>query len=326
MANSLYPHIEPFYQGTLQVSQLHNMYYEQVGNPQGQAALFLHGGPGLGILPIYRRFFDPEHYHIVLPDQRGAGRSTPYAELEDNDTWQIVEDLEKLRQHLNINQWLIMGGSWGSLLALCYAIKYPQNVSGLILRGLFLGRPKDIDWVYSGTGTAHLFPEQWSAFKAHLSNLSGSDVEESIIEDHQVVSAYYKLLTCDDMNIAEEAAMSWANYGAQTMTLLPNSPSSRDITNKNKMLALARTECHFSKHKFFMASDNFILENKNIIKDIPTQIVHGRYDVICAVSGAWELHKALPDSHLHIIADGAHIPTEAGMVDKLIEVSDRFKS
>lgn len=316
MANSLYPETEPFHQGVLQVSPLHNMHYEQAGNPKGQAALFLHGGPGLGILPIYRRFFDPEHYHIVLPDQRGAGRSTPYAELEENDTWHIVEDLEKLRQHLGIKQWLIMGGSWGSLLALCYAIKYPENVSGLILRGLFLGRPKDIDWVYSGTGTAHLFPEQWSAFKAAVSHVS----------DHEVVAAYYELLTSDDKGIAQKAAMSWANYGAQTMTLLPNSPSSRDISDKNKMLSLARTECHFSKHNFFLASDNFILENIKIITNIPMHIVHGRYDAICTVGGAWDLHQALPDSYLHIIPDGAHIPTEPGMVDKLIEVSDSFKN
>ena len=321
MAHFLFPSIEPFQQGTLAVSELHTIHYEQVGNPQGHAALFLHGGPGLGILPVYRRFFDPEHYRVVLPDQRGAGRSTPYAELRENNTWEIVADLEKLRKHLGIEKWLVMGGSWGSLLALCYAIKHPESVSGLILRGVFLGSQKELDWVYGGTGTAQIFPDQWAAFKTPIPDT----------EDCNAVSAYYSLLTSDDKDVAQNAAACWANFGAQTMTLLPDSPSSRDISNSDKMVSLARTECHFSHHKFFLESDNFVLDNVHKIQQIPTRIVHGRYDAICAVSSAWNLQQAMQASEasncaLHIVADGAHIPTEAGMVHKLIEATEQFKN
>lgn len=320
MNNNLFPAIEPFAQGKLAVSELHTIHYEQAGNPKGQAALFLHGGPGLGILPAYRRFFDPQHYHMVLPDQRGAGRSTPYAELKENNTWTIVADLEKLRCHLGIDKWLVLGGSWGSLLALCYAIKHPQAVSGLVLRGLFMGTQQEINWVYGGTGTAHLFPDQWAVFKAPVGNVA----------DNEVISAYYPLLTSDDRGIARNAALHWANFGAQTMTLLPGSPSSRDIANESKMISLARTECHFALNKFFLASDEYVLNNLNNIKHIPTHIVHGRYDAICAVSSAWKLHTALQafpetDCTLHIVPDGAHIPTEPGMVHKLIEATEALK-
>lgn len=321
MAHSLFSAIDPFAQGKLAVSDLHSIHYEQVGNPNGQAALFLHGGPGLGILPVYRRFFDPEHYHIILPDQRGAGRSSPYAELQENNTWEIVADLEKLRLHLGIDKWLVMGGSWGSLLALCYAIKHPEAVSGLILRGLFMGSQKEIDWVYGGTGTAQLFPEQWAKFKEPVGDVA----------DHNVISSYYPLLTSQDKDIARNAAMHWANFGAQTMTLLPGSPSSRDMSNSDKMVSLARTECHFAWHKFFLESDHFVLDNIANIKHIPTHIVHGRYDAICAVSSAWQLHQAFQqfpesDCTLHIVADGAHIPTEAGMVHKLISATEALKT
>ncbi|BDX08515.1 prolyl aminopeptidase [Planctobacterium marinum] len=312
----LYPAIEPYRQEKLKVSELHLIHFEEAGNPNGQAALFLHGGPGLGILPVYRRFFDAQHYRIILPDQRGAGRSRPYAELEENETWHIVEDLEKLRKHLGIERWLVMSGSWGSLLALCYAIKYPEAISGLILRGVFLGRGKDIDWVYGGVGTAQIFPEQWAKFKAPF--------KES--PDQDIVAKYYEVLSGDDKERAKKLALIWASYGANTMTLLPNSQSSRDITATDKMLALARTECHFAQHNFFLPDDNYVLDNVHRLQSIPTHIVHGRYDAICPVGTAWDLHQQLPHSHLHIVADGAHIPTEPGMVDKLIAISDEMKT
>lgn len=319
MENTLYPAISPYHEGQLKVSELHTLHYEQAGNPSGQPTLFLHGGPGLGILPIYRRFFDPHHYRIVLPDQRGAGRSTPYAELRENSTWEIVADLEKLRVELGIEQWQVMGGSWGSLLALCYAIKHPERVSALILRGVFLGRQIDLDWVYGGTGTAQLFPEQWQAFKAPLAKVMDN------LTDADVVSTYYDLLTHQESAIAEEAALAWATFGADTMTLLPGSASSRDIKDKSKMRSLARTECHFALHNFFLPSDNYVLEQLPSIAAIPMHIVHGRYDAICPVRSAWDIKTVLPDAHLHIVADGAHIPTEAGMVDKLIEVTNLLK-
>ncbi|MCC2606993.1 prolyl aminopeptidase [Planctobacterium marinum] len=313
---TLFPAIEPYSEGKLQVSDLHEIHYEQVGNPEGQAALFLHGGPGLGILPIYRHFFDASHYRIVLPDQRGAGRSKPYAELKENDTRQIVEDLEKLRKHLAIDKWLVMGGSWGSLLALCYAIKYPDSVSSLVLRGVFLGRQTDLDWVYGGTGTAQLFPDKWAEFKAPV---NGND-------DAEIVAAYYQLLTHQDPQIARAAALTWASYGANTMTLIPGSESSRDITASDKMLSLARTECHFAHHKFFLEDDNYVLQNADKISHIPTHIVHGRYDVICPLRSAWDIHQSMPDSQLHIVEGGAHIPTEPGMVDKLVAITEQLKA
>lgn len=312
----LYPAIEPYRQDKLSVSEIHQIHFEEVGNPDGQAALFLHGGPGLGILPIYRRFFDAEHYRIILPDQRGAGRSQPYAELQENDTWNIVDDLEKLRTHLGIERWLVMGGSWGSLLALCYAIKYPEAVSGLILRGVFLGRRKDINWVYGGVGTAQIFPDQWAQFKAPFEQFS----------DKEVVTQYYKILSGEDKNQAQKLALIWASYGANTMTLLPNSHSSRDITATDKMLALARTECHFAHHNFFLPDDNYVLDNVHRLQSIPTHIVHGRYDAICPAGTAWDLHQQLPHSHLHIVADGAHIPTEPGMANTLITITDGMRS
>ena len=312
----LYPAIKPYREAKLRVSELHQIHFEEAGNPDGQAALFLHGGPGLGILPVYRRFFDCQHYRIILPDQRGAGRSQPYAELDENDTWHIVEDLEKLRTHLGIERWLVMGGSWGSLLALCYAIKYPDAISGLILRGVFLGRRKDIDWVYGGVGTAQLFPDQWAQFKAPF----------EAFPDHEVVAQYHKVLLGRDKQQARKLALIWASYGANTMALLPNTQSSRDITASDKMLALARSECHFSHHDFFLPSDNYVLDNVNRLHAIPTHIVHGRYDAICPVGTAWDLHQCLPHSQLHIIADGAHIPTEPGMVDRLISITDDMKN
>lgn len=311
----LFPPVKPFRQSRLKVSDIHEIHYEQVGNPNGSAALFLHGGPGLGILPIYRRFFDPNHYHIILPDQRGAGRSTPYAELRDNDTWKIVADLERLRQHLGIKQWLVMGGSWGSLLALCYAIKHPNALSGLILRGVFLGRPRDTHWLFGGGGAADIFPDKWQSFKAHLGE----------IEDAQVIAGYNELLTSDDEQTAMRAAISWANYEAQMMTLLPDNGSSRDIAASDKMLALARTECHFAHHQFFLESDNFVLDNIQALREIPTFIVHGRYDIICPVLNAWDLHQKLPGSQLRIVADGAHIPTEPGMIDQLVCATESLK-
>lgn len=314
MLKALYTDIQPFAEGKLRVSNIHELHYEEVGNPNGIPALFLHGGPGLGVLPIYRRFFDPEKYRVILLDQRGAGRSRPYAEMEDNNTWSIVADLEKLRTHLSIDKWLVMGGSWGSLLGLCYAIKHPASISGLILRGVFLGRQQDLDWVYSGVGTAKLFPEQWQAFKAPFSDA----------DDKDLVALYNKALHSDAKDSALSHALSWASYGANTMTLLPSSQSSRDMTDKSKMLSLARTECHFAAHKFFLPNDSYILDNIKSVGGFPVHIVHGRYDAICSMQNAWDLHQTLPDSTLHIVADGAHAPTEPGMIDVLVTLTDEF--
>jgi len=311
----LYPSIKPYREAKLQVSPLHTLHYQEVGNPNGQAALFLHGGPGVGILPDYRRFFDPEHYRLVLLDQRGAGRSTPHAELEENNTWTLVEDIEKLRKHLGINAWVLMGGSWGSLLALCYAIKYSEQVSAMILRGVFLGRQKDLDWVYRGVGTAQIFPEEWFRFCQLVAHTSEQDN----------LSAYYQLLTSNDKNMALDAAYAWARWSTTTMTLLPNKTAVDEIVNDQGVLPVSRLECHYANHDFFLPEEDFILKHCGAIKDIPTHIVQGRYDAICAANGAWELSRVLNNVVLEIIDKGGHSPMEQDMARALVKASDKFK-
>ncbi len=268
--SQLYPPIKPYATDTLSVSPLHTICYEESGNRDGQPAVFLHGGPGVGILPDYRRFFDPEFYRLILPDQRGAGRSTPAAELEENSTWEIVDDLEKLRCHLGIEKWVVMGGSWGSTLALSYAIRYPESVLGLIIRGIFLARPAEILWLYEAGGASEIYPDAWERFISPLSDPGNGGTLES----------YYTLLT---------------------------------------------SEGHFALNNFFMPTDNYLLENVHLIKDIPLRIVQGRYDVICPTRSAWDLHKAVPHSELRIVPDGAHSPMDEGMADALVEGSEDFK-
>ena len=312
----LFPKIQPFNEAKLKVSAQHTLHYEEVGTPGGQAALFLHGGPGLGILPDYRRFFDPQHYHVVLPDQRGAGRSTPYAALQDNTTWHIVEDLETLRRHLGIKQWLVMGGSWGSLLALCYAIRYPQSISSLVLRGVFLGRPKDLAWVYEGAGTAQLFPEHWAAFRAPVKQVS----------EAQTIAAYYALLTSENSEHAMQAAQAWAQWSAATATLLPDAAAVAEVAANHRLLALARFECHYANNHFFLPSANYVLEHAQLLQALPCHIIHGRYDAICAASAAWDLHQALPQSKLNIVAEGGHSPMASKMAEALINATNGLKT
>lgn len=313
----LYPEIEPYRTGTLKVSEIHTLFYEEVGNPEGKPALFLHGGPGVGILPDYRRFFDPDFYRVILPDQRGAGRSTPHAELRENNTWEIVEDLEKLRKHLNVDRWVVMGGSWGSTLGLSYGIKHPTSIAGLILRGIFLARPMEADWLFrAGRGTSQIFPDEWEQFV--------SVVPEA--ERNDLVSAYYKLLTGDDEELRLQAAKAWTRWEASTMTLVPNEHSINRMTDHESAVAISRIECHFTVHNFFMETDNYLLDHISPIRDIPFRIVQGRHDVICPPVSAWNLHKALPGSDLRIVPDGAHSPMDAGMIHELVQASEDFKS
>lgn len=315
MKNCLFPQIDPFREGNLQVSDLHTIHFEEVGTPGGQPSLFLHGGPGVGISPGYRRFFDPEHYHCILPDQRGAGRSTPHAELAENTTWHLVEDLERLRAHLGIERWTILGGSWGSLLALCYAIRHPNRVDGLVLRGVFLGRPCDEAWVFGGVGTARLFPDAWQRFR--------EPIKSAPIED--IVAAYYAILTCDNEESAKKAAIAWAEYGATTMTLLPDPEAIMEISNERNALALARLECAYSLAGFYLPCPNYILDNAEALRKIPCRLIHGRYDAICDVGQAFELHSALPNSMLEIVPNGGHSPMEDGMCSALITATEAMK-
>lgn len=314
--NSLYPPLKPYAVRQLSVSNLHTITYDCAGNPDGVPALFLHGGPGVGILPDYCRFFDPDFYHIILPDQRGAGRSKPHAELDENTTWFIVDDLEKLRLELGIDKWLVMGGSWGSTLALSYAVKYPASISGLILRGIFLGRPSEIQWLHQQGGTSQIFPDEWEKYIAPLSE---SDLENT-------VNGYYRLLTHADESVRLNAARSWSRWEAAIMTLLPDLEALDEMTDDASALSIGRIECHFTLNNFFMPTDNYLLENASRIQHIPTRIIQGRYDVICPVISAWELHKSLPDSALRIVPDGSHSPLDAGMIHELVGASDEFKS
>jgi proline iminopeptidase len=310
---SLYPPVEPYAVDRLEVSDLHTIVYEQVGNPDGRPALFLHGGPGVGISPDYRRFFDPAHFRTVLVDQRGAGRSTPHAEIRENTTWDIVADLEKLRQHLGIENWVVMGGSWGSLLALCYAIRHPDSVAGLIVRGIFLGRQFEIDWIHRPDGAALIYPDEWERYKAPVAEASDN------------VAAYCELLASDDDAEALAAARAWTRWEGSMNTLFPDADQLDNMLIDSTALSIARIESYYTANNFFLDSDNFVLDNASTITGIPLHIVQGRYDTICPPISAWQLHKALPGSSLTLVPDGAHSPVDGGMTAPLVEAANRFR-
>jgi proline iminopeptidase len=312
---TLYPPIEPYRTGTLKVSNLHTMFYQEAGNPAGKPALFLHGGPGLGILPDYRRFFDPGFYRVILPDQRGAGKSTPFAELQENTTWDIVEDLEKLRKHLNIDRWIVMGGSWGSTLALSYAITYPQSIAGMILRGIFLARPMENDWTFRQGGASLIFPDEWEKFVAPVPEKDRKDL----------ISAYYNILTGVNKEEKLSAVRAWTRWEAFTMTLVPDPTVVDSMMEPEFAIAIALIECHYTLNNFFLRSENHLLEQIVKTRGIPCRIVQGRHDVLCPPISAWDLHKALPGSDLRIVPDGAHSPLESGMIHELVQASEDFK-
>ncbi len=311
----LYPAIEPYREDFLKVSDLHSMHFEEVGNPSGKPAVFLHGGPGVGISPDYRRFFDPQVYRVILPDQRGAGKSLPHAELRENTTWHLVDDLEKLRRHLGIEKWLVMGGSWGSTLALAYAITYPASVAGIIIRGIFLGRRSETDWLHK-FGMNQAFPDEWERYIAPIPENERGDIP----------GAYLKILTGSDKARQLEAARAWSRWEAATMNLIPDQAAIEDFTDPERALSNARIECQYTVDDFYMKSDNYLLENIDEIRGIPVRIVQGRYDLICPMVSAWELHKALPNSRLEIVPDGSHSPLGPGMVDRLVAASEEFKT
>lgn len=315
MTYSVYPITEPFNTGRLKVSDLHEIYYEEVGNPKGSPIVFLHGGPGGGISPKYRQFFDPRHYRIVLFDQRGAGLSKPHAELKQNTTWDLVADIEKLRQHLGIERWIVFGGSWGSTLALAYAETHPESVKGLVLRGIFLCRKKEIDWFYQD-GASKIFPDFWEAYQKHIPPE----------ERHDFVSAYYRRLTSTDPATRLEAARVWSIWEGSTSMLFPSSDLIERFGGDEFALAFARIECHYFMNRAFFPTDNHLIENAHKIRHIPGEIVHGRYDVVCPIENAWELQKAWPEVGLHVIPDAGHSALEVGNSQKLVEITERFKS
>ena len=266
---TLYPAIKENFSEMLDVDGTHTIYYEESGNPDGVPVIFLHGGPGCGTAPSCRQYFDPEFYRIILFDQRGSGKSTPRACLENNDTWHIIEDIEKIREKLNIDKWLVFGGSWGSTLSLCYAIKHPERVLGLVLRGIFLGRREDIEWIYEVGGVSNFHPE---SFERYISIIP----EE---ERKDIIGAYYKRLTSEDKETREVAAKEWSMWEGSLVTLHPDPNLEQSFGEINYAISMATIECHFWMNNMFWDDDNWLLNHVDVIKDIPTWIVHGRYDV-----------------------------------------------
>jgi proline iminopeptidase len=311
---TFYPPIQPYNMGRLRVSPIHEVYFEESGNPKGKPVVFVHGGPGGGTDPKQRRFFDPEAYRIVLFDQRGCGQSTPHASLEDNTTWHLVEDMEALRRHLSIERWQVFGGSWGSTLALAYAQKHPERVTELVLRGIFLLRKLEIDWFYQH-GAHAFFPDAWEDYLAPIPPEERGDL----------LHAYHRRLTSEDAHVRQEAARAWSVWEGRTSYLLPSADLVAKHGEDAYSLAFARIECHYFVNRGFLRSDTQLLEDVPRIRHIPAVLVQGRYDIPCPMQSAWALHKAWPEAELKIIADAGHSAYEPGITSALVEATDRFR-
>ena len=311
----LYPPIEPFRTGFLRVSDVHEIYFEESGNPDGKPAVFLHGGPGGGTDAKMRTFFNPQIYRIVLFDQRGCGKSRPHANLVDNTTWHLVADIERLREHLGIKRWLVFGGSWGSTLALAYAQTHPNAVTELVLRGIFLLRKWEIDWFYQNPGGAGaLYPDLWAQYVAPIPADKRSDM----------VRAYYELLTSQDPKVMRQAAKTWSVWEGATSFLRLNPDYVAKFQEDEYAAAFARIECHYFINNGFMRTDNQLIEDVGKIRKIRSVIVQGRYDVICPMKSAWDLHCAWPEADLRIVPDAGHSAFELGNIHELVSATDRF--
>ncbi|MGK7920082.1 MAG: prolyl aminopeptidase [Trichodesmium sp.] len=309
----LYPTIQPYKTDYLKVSDIHTIYYEECGNPQGKPVVFLHGGPGGGIIPVYRQYFDPQKWRIILFDQRGCGRSKPHAEINQNTTWELVKDIEKLRVHLSIEKWVVFGGSWGSTLALVYSQTHPESCSGLILRGIFMVRQKEISWFYQ-SGASNIFPDAWEEYLKPI----------PVAERDDLVTAYYQRLTSTDQKVQLEAARAWSIWEASTSKLIQDKNLMQGFGQSNFALAFARIECHYFINKCFFEYEDQILRNVEKIRHIPGVIVQGRYDVVCPMVSAWELHKSWPEAEFIVVPDAGHSVSEPGIKDALIKATDKF--
>ncbi|MBF6068090.1 prolyl aminopeptidase [Nocardia farcinica] len=317
MRRELYPPIEPFDSGMLDVGDGQRVYWEVSGNPEGKPVVFLHGGPGGGTAPLHRRFFDPACYRIVLFDQRGCGRSTPHiadgADLSVNTTWHLVADIEALREHLGVERWQVFGGSWGSTLALAYAQRHPERVTEMVLRGVFLLRRKEIDWYYNGAA-GYVYPDEWEKFLAPVP--AGE-------RDGDLVAAYHRLLHSPDPAVVERAAVAWSVWEGSTSSLLPHPDRVAETAEPRFAIAFARIENHYFRHGGFLAEGQ-LLRDIDRIAHLPVEIVQGRHDIVCPAVSAWELHRAWPGSRLHIVDDAGHAANEPGIVHHLVEATDRF--
>lgn len=315
MTNDLrgfYPEIEPFETGFLDVGDGHTIYWERVGTRGAKPAVFLHGGPGGGTSPTQRRLFDPKLYDVLLFDQRGCGKSTPHAGLEANTTWHLVADMERLREMMGIEKWLVFGGSWGSTLALAYAETHPEHVSELVLRGIYTLTKAELDWYYQ-FGVSEMFPDKWERFQAPIPE----------DERHDMMGAYRRYLTGTDRKKQLECAIAWSTWEGGTITLLPNPDYEAHFGEDDYAIAFARIENHFFVHAGWM-DEGQLLRDAHKLKDIPGVIVHGRYDMPCPAKYAWALHKAWPKADFHLIEGAGHAYLEPGILDQLIRATDRF--
>lgn len=314
----LYPAIEPNQKGMLDVGDGQRIYWEESGNPDGKPVVFLHGGPGGGTAPFHRQFFDPQAYRIVLFDQRGCGQSTPHiadgAGLEANTTWHLIADIEALREHLGIDRWQVFGGSWGSTLALTYAQKYPERVTELVLRGIFLLRRKEIDWYYNGPA-GNVYPDEWEKFLAPVPK------DE---RDSDLVQVYHRLLHDTDRRKALAAAVAWSVWEGSTSSLIPQPNRVTETADPRFALAFAQIENHYFVNGGFL-DEGQLLRDIDRIQQIPGVIVQGRYDVVCPAVSAWDLHKAWHNSELHIVPDAGHAASEPGITHYLVEATDKFR-
>ncbi|MDH3579907.1 MAG: prolyl aminopeptidase [Hyphomicrobiales bacterium] len=309
----LYPPAKPYKTGRIKVSDLHELYYEECGRKDGEAALLIHGGPGGGSNPFMRRFHDPDHYRIILFDQRGCGRSTPHACIEENTTWDLVADMERLREELGIERWQLLGGSWGSTLALAYAQTHPERVSQLILRGIFTLRRSELEWFYQ-EGCSWIFPDAFEDFLAPIPQAERGDM----------MAAYHKRLTDPDRKVQLEAARAWSVWEGTTLSLLPNESRVRNFAEDEYALAFARIECHYFVNRGFFDRDDQLIADAHKLVGIPGVIVHGRYDIVTPLKSAWELAKGWPDADLRIAPDSGHAMTEPGIIHELVAATRRF--
>jgi proline iminopeptidase len=308
----MFPHVEPYRQGMLEVDALHTLYWEECGNPDGQPVLFLHGGPGGGTSPTHRRFFDPAHYRIVLFDQRGAGKSTPLGEYRNNTTALLIDDIEKIRTMLGIEQWLVFGGSWGSTLALAYGEEYPDRCLGFVLRGIFLCTKTEVDWFVNGVN--HFYPEVHQRFAEAIPHS----------ERGNLLQAYVKRLFCDEPAIYKEAARNWSRYEGSCLFLEPQAQAIEDFESDEISLGIGRLEAHYMLNGAFMDEDQLI-KNIHKIRHLPAVIVQGRYDVICPPVSAYRLHQAWPSAKMHMIVNAGHAAMEPGIATELVRATEQFK-
>jgi proline iminopeptidase len=309
---TLYPPIEPYTTGTVDVGDGHTVYYERCGTPGAKPAVFLHGGPGGGMSPNHRRLFDPSAYDVMLFDQRGCGQSTPHAALHANTTWHLVDDIERLRQLAGVDQWLVFGGSWGSTLALAYAQTHPSKVSELIVRGVYTVTPAEIAWYYQ-FGVSEMFPDKWERFEA--------PIPEN--ERHDMVAAYRKRLTGSDAAVQLQAAKAWSIWEGETITLLPSQDLSSAFADEHFALAFARIENHYFSHGAWLEEEQ-LLRNAGRLHGIKGTIVHGRYDMPCPARYAYQLHKAWLQADFHLIEGAGHAYNEPGILDALINATDQY--